>query len=181
MCIWDRQTKGSAFFSTLELQCAAENAAARAETADVYFGVCPYSQRPANGRGSEDIAGALVGLWLDVDVYHESAHKATNLPPTREAAFDLLYEMPRKPSVVVSSGYGLQGWWVFDEPIIIRTQEDRARCKKLAEGWNLGAQAVGRKHGWHVDNVGDLARVLRLPGTWNRKGSDPRKVEAVGG
>ncbi len=179
LSIWDKQTKRTDFFELPDIDSAAANAEARADKNDVYFGVCPYVTVPEAGRGSEDIAGALVGVWLDVDVFHPEAHKAANLPPTREAAFDLLYEMPTRPSVVISSGYGLQGWWVFEEPFLIRNDADRLRAKRLALGWNLLAQLQGKKHGWHVDNVGDLARVLRLPGTWNRKGENARKVEVV--
>ncbi len=179
LCIWEKAHKSSRFFDANDAASAADYATAKASTSDVYFGVCPYATEPATGRGSEDIAGAMVGLWLDVDVHHPDAHKADNLPPTREAAFDLLYEMPRKPSLVISSGYGLQGWWLFERPVAITDEASRARCKQLARHWNKTAANLGKRHGWHVDDVGDLARVLRLPGTWNRKGSEPRAVEVM--
>lgn len=179
LCIWEKVNQSSRFFSASDAASAADYATAKAETCDVYFGVCTYAVRPSRGRGTEDIASAMVGLWLDVDVHHPDAHKADNLPPTREAAFDLLYEMPKPPSLVISSGYGVQGWWLFDQPIPIVDQASRARCKQLARDWNQKAHTLGKRHGWHVDDVGDLARVLRLPGTWNRKGELPRAVEVM--
>lgn len=125
------------------------------------------------------MAGALVGLWLDVDVRDPAAHKSDQIPETREQAFDLIYEMPRAPTVVVSSGYGLQAWWVFQEPFLIRTEADRVEAGRMSAGWVALANRRAAKHGWKLDPVGDLARVLRIAGTWNRKGVDPRPVSVV--
>lgn len=179
LAIWDRQTHKTAAFQLPDLEAAAANAEARATTTDVYFGVCPYTAVDPMSRGTADRAGALVGVWLDVDVRHPEAHKAENLPPTREAAFDLIYEMPRAPTLVVSSGYGLQAWWAFREPLLIKTEAQRIEAGMISTGWVAAANRRAAKHGWKLDPVGDLARVLRLPGTWNRKGAEPRPVEVV--
>lgn len=179
LTVWDRQTKRTAAFALPELDAAAENAAARAEATDVYFGTCPYTAVVEGSRGDAAHAGALVGVWLDVDVRHSDAHKADNLPETREQAFDLIYEMPKPPTAVVSSGYGLQAWWVFREPFLIRTEADRIEAGQVSAGWVASANRRAAKHGWKLDPVGDLARVLRLPGTWNRKGAEARPVEVV--
>jgi len=179
LAIWDRQTKATAAFQLPDLEGAACNAEARAESQDVYFGVCPYTSINAGSRGTADQAGALLGVWLDVDVRHPDAHKAENIPETREQAFDLIYEMPVRPTVVVSSGYGLQGWWLFDEPWILKSGADRIEAGQTSAGWVARANRVAAKYKWRLDPVGDLARVLRLPGTWNRKGVEPKAVEVV--
>ncbi len=179
LAIWDRQTKGTAAFQLPDLEGAAVNSEARAETQDVYFGVCPYTSISNGSRGTADQAGAMVGVWLDVDVRHPDAHKAENIPETREQAFDLIYEMPMKPTAVVSSGYGLQAWWLFEQPWILTNAADRIEAGMTSAGWVARANKVAAKHGWRLDPVGDLARVLRLPGTWNRKGAEPRAVEVV--
>lgn len=179
LTIWDRQTHRTSAFTLPELAGAAANAEARAESQDVYFGVCPYTAVDPGSRGKADQAGALVGTWLDVDVKHPEAHKAENIPETTEQAFDLIYEMPKPPTLVVSSGYGLQAWWLFREPLLIRTLEDRIDAGQVATGWVATANRRAAKHGWKLDPVGDLARVLRVPGTWNRKGAEPRRVEVV--
>lgn len=181
LSVWERQTKTSAFFRIPDqLPTAAHLAAALSPTKDVYFGVCPYRERPeGNGRGSADLAGALIGLWVDVDVYHEGAHARKDLPPSREAAFDLVYECAKPPSKVISSGYGIQAWWLFDEPYLITDDTTRAEAARMAKGWvdHVGRRA--KKHGWHVDPVGELARVLRLPGTSNHKQEASRPVELL--
>ena len=179
LAIWDRQTKATAAFQLPDLEGAACNAEARAESQDVYFGVCPYTSINAGSRGTADQAGALLGVWLDVDVRHPDAHKAENIPETREQAFDLIYEMPERPSAVVSSGYGLQAWWLFDAPLLITDTKTRIEAAAASTGWVAMANRRAAKHGWKLDPVGDLARVLRLPGTWNRKGAEPKAVEVV--
>ena len=179
LTVWDRQTKTTAAFPLPDLENAAAEAERRSVDRDVYFGVCPYTKIAGGSRGTAEDAGALVGVWLDVDVKHADAHKAENIPETREQAFDLIYEMPERPTAVVSSGYGLQAWWLFREPLLIRNTEARLEAAAASTGWVALANRRAAKHGWKLDPVGDLARVLRLPGTWNRKGIEPRPVEVV--
>jgi putative DNA primase/helicase len=179
LAIWDKQSHRTHAFQLPDLERAAADAVTRAESADVYFGVCPYVQIAPGSRGEADLAGALVGVWLDVDVKDPTAHKASNLPETREQAFDLIYEMPTPPTVVVSSGYGLQAWWALDEPFVFRSEADRLQAAGIAKAWVSLANQRAQKHGWMVDPVGELGRVLRLPGTFNRKGAEPRAVEIV--
>lgn len=179
LAIWDKQTKATHTFQLPDLERAAEDAVTRAQAADVYFGVCPYVRVEPGSRGDASLAGALVGLWLDVDVRDPAAHKSDQIPETREQAFDLIYEMPRPPTVVVSSGYGLQAWWTFAEPFLIRSDADRLEAGRAAAGWVSVANHRAQKHGWKMDPVGDLARVLRIPGTFNRKGAEPKAVEVV--
>lgn len=180
LVIWDRQTAHADAFTLPEIDGAVASAAARANTKDVYFGTCPYTWVGPGSRGLADNAGALVGVWLDVDVRDRTAHKAENLPETREEAFDFLYgDLDKKPSAVVSSGYGLQAWWLFREPWMLHDAADRIEAAQVSVGWVNVANKKAAKYGWHFDPVGDLARIMRLPETWNRKGAEPRRVEVV--
>ncbi len=181
LTVWDRQTKGTAVFTLPDIAAAAANAEARAETCDVYCGVCPYTAIEPGSRGNAKHAGALVGLWADIDVYHDGAHARSDLPPDDVAAFDLLYECSKPPSAVVSSGYGLHAWWIFREPFLIRTEADRVEAARMAAGWNDHVASRAKRHGWHVDPVGDLARVLRIAGTKNFKRGQVRAVAITKG
>lgn len=178
LTIWDRQTHRTAAFALPAIEAAATNAMARADTQDVYFGVCPYREITPGSRGTAEQAGALVGLWVDIDV-QGPAHKVSNLPPNRIAAFDLLYECAKPPSLVISSGYGLQAWWAFRQPMLITNDAERVEAARLAVAWTDHVKARAAKHGWHVDPTGDLARVLRLPGTKNHKQNEARPVERM--
>jgi hypothetical protein len=63
------------------------------------------------------------------------------------------------PSVVVNSGGGFHAYWLLYEPMVI-DDSNRAAITSLQYRW------VGHVGG---DDVKDLARVLRLPGTRNVK------------
>lgn len=75
------------------------------------------------------------------------------------------------PSVVVDSGGGFHCYWLLDEPFIVHSEEERERARLLQYVW---VDAMRGDPG-----AKDLARVLRVPGTFNHKYSPPRPVEFV--
>lgn len=134
---------------------------------EVYFGTCLQAEEPEGWRrGTASGACAIPGLWADLDVAGP-AHKSASLPPTKEAAADLARRAPWPPSVLVDSGNGLQAWWLFPNPLPLKTDDDRKRAADLVA--RLQDCLRQNPEGWEVDPTADLARVLRLPGTWNRK------------
>lgn len=154
------------------VQCATEEVIAQiqewAKTEDVYVG-CGLAGHNYGERvrcKSDDIC-AIPGLWLDVD--YGTAHKKFNLPPTQEDALSLIESMGPQPTLVVHSGHGLQAWWAFKELWIFDTDAERKQAQSLTHAWNQTFIAKANKRGWTGDNVGDLSRVMRIPGTWNRK------------
>lgn len=157
------------------LEDAEAFALAEAEKHNVYIGVGLRREAPPPGqRGSADTVDGLVGLWVDVDVAGK-AHLKKGLPNTPEDARALLYDILPviPPSVVVHSGHGLQGWWLFSEPWIFADGSDRKKAKAFIDRFASTARAAARKRQFVLDPVWDLARVLRLAGTWNRKGNPP--------
>ena len=120
---------------------------------------------------------ALPGLWLDMDVC-DGVHKKKNLPETQDQALEMLHAMPLPPSVVVHSGGGLQGWWLLDtlvhlvHPGVAPAHEPfipHVLGATLSERWTRHLIVLCGKRGWTADSTFDLARVMRLPGTWNVK------------
>ncbi len=136
----------------------------------VWFGAATRAQR-TSGRGGAVDCEAIPGLWLDIDVAGPN-HAQTDLPPTIDAAEQLIAAFPVPPTVVVNTGGGLQAWWLFNEPVAA------VDATPLLARWGATWAERGRERGWHVDNVFDLARVMRLPGTTNRK-TAPRPVYIV--
>lgn len=152
-------------------------AAARGQ--NVYVPVGLQAERQDSGRGKAATVCALAGLWADID-YQSPAHKAQNLPPDEAAARALLAELPLEPTAVVHSGHGLQAWWLFRELWAFGSDAERLAAAELSERWQSTVQAVAARHGWTVDATADLARVLRLPGTVNRKdGCEPVPVRLL--
>lgn len=123
-------------------------------------------------RGTEEQCTAIPGVWVDID--YGTEHKKPNLPPTYDDALTLLESLGLPASMVVHTGRGLHAWWVFREPLLLGTEEERAYAKRLTMGWCDTLRAHARTRGWDADQVGDLTRVMRLPGLWNRKGAPLR-------
>lgn len=140
---------------------------------DCYFGtgLTVEPQGPDRRIKSEDVSG-LVGFWADVDYSHPVHKKSEFLPPTMDEAVALVRLAPLKPTVIVHSGHGLQPWWLFKEPWKFEAG-DNARAAKLIGGWHRLIKRKAQDRGWTVDTVRDLARVMRVPGTWNHKEHPP--------
>jgi putative DNA primase/helicase len=151
----------------------AVTAAKRAGTCDVWFGVATRRQPLGARRGGDSDCHALPGLWVDIDIAGAN-HKtdAAVLPPDEGAAVELLASFALPPTVVVHTGGGLHAYWLFGEML------PAADVAALLPRWGATWQRLAGERGWHIDNVWDLARVLRLPGTWNRKG-DPTPVSIL--
>lgn len=77
------------------------------------------------------------------------------------------------------SGFGLQVYWLFKEPLVIESDEDRVQAKSLSVRFQLLLRQMAKTRGWTIDPTADLCRLLRVPGTFNRKlAGDVRSVTA---
>src|SRR5690606_22969159 len=56
---------------------------------------------------------------------------------------------------------------------------DATDAAELLARWGATWKQLGERRGWHVDNVFDASRILRLPGTYNRKADAPRLAMVV--
>jgi AAA domain len=123
------------------------------------------------GRGTEQDSHALSFLWADLDygsVGHKPPRDGLPLPPDEEAARKIITDLP-PPTLLVHSGGGLYPIWQLDRPVFI-TEENFAKVKARSEQWQKIIQAKAERLGWaYGSGVGDLARILRLPGSINRK------------
>ena len=160
--VWTMPDKATRFFAATSE--AADYAMDRAGDSDVYFGCGLYRPGIAGGRGTAaDVAG-ITSVWADVDF--GPGHKK-NVPPDKAAAMRVLDSVGVKPSIVVHSGHGLHAYWLLTEALAVADG-----AASLARRWGLTVQAFARAAGHTLDSVGDLARVLRVPGTRNRKNGD---------
>lgn len=130
-----------------------------AEHTDVYL--CAASMR-AGKRGAAE-ASHLHGLWLDLDT-DDGLHRPPEGArlPTRSEAQDLIAGFP-PPSLLIDTGGGYQVWWLFPQPM------PAAEWAHAPRQLNDHIIALGKQQGIHVDQVGDLARILRPIGTYNHK------------
>jgi hypothetical protein len=123
---------------------------------------------------SDEVAG-IVGVWADIDLKSD-AHQKAALPATVEEALDLLpKQLP--PTFIIQTGNGIHAWWLFREPLIFETDEERRNAASLVCRWQTLLRLNAAARGWAFDRLSDLARVLRIPGTQNCK--DPRNPKPV--
>lgn len=126
--------------------------------------------------GSGGRGGARATLWVpamyaDLDyggAGHAQRPDGAPLPATEGDAYSLiaLAGLP-DPSWTWHTGGGLQPYWSMVEPL------SREAAEQLGEGIDAALSKAAADQGWHVDTVSaDTARVLRLPGSVNRKVAD---------
>lgn len=165
LTLWTLPTKIAVHLPANDFEAIARNVDAMASQEAVYFGVGLHSRAlESTERGRLQDVTAIPGFWLDLDVKApRGAHSAQDLP-TLEQAGELLESFPLAPTVVVHSGWGLQAYWLFPElePVLVQG------CPLSAQfqDWFIRR---GKELGFHVDASADLTRVLRVPGTENRK------------
>lgn len=184
--IWSLQDRRSHFAATVEndprgaVGAAAWATQAADASRDVYCGVglAPRPFHKTKRCPADEVAG-IVGLWLDVDVA-DPVHKKKNLPDSTDAALELVDELvPEVPSLVVHSGHGLQPWWLFDEPWIFDDDDERRKAQAYVRAFQTDFITRSKlSHGFDLDSTHDLARVMRVPGTTNRKG-EPVPVRLI--
>lgn len=129
---------------------------------------------------------SLPGLWADIDIAgpgHKHRSNRPDLPgydptkmivhplPANEEAAEAIVEEAGllKPTLWVHSGGGLYPWWLLDESVQLLDGEMLTAATNLSEGWQRLLVGAAERLGTAYGNVGDLARVLRIPGTINRK------------
>jgi len=142
-----------------------------AQGRDVYFGVAKFKDRkpPNNGRprGKDNVL-ALRSFWMDIDVGPGKPHadKAEALRLIRTFSEETGLERP----IIVDSGRGLHVYWPLSEDV---SRED----------WEPVALALRNKaneFGLRPDpTCFEVARILRVPGTENRKGDDALPVHII--
>jgi hypothetical protein len=114
------------------------------EDFDCYFSVCPRV-RP---RGNAASVTHALGFWCDLDFKRFEDGEA--------GALRALAEFSLRPTWIIGTGGGFHVYWKLREPVRADATFE-CRVKSLAK--MLGADPAAT----------DLARVLRVPGTWNHK------------
>ena len=128
---------------------------------EAFFAVASFSSN-ADGRTIENVR-ALRALRTEIDFGqqgHASPGYAT-IEEARSALRDFCATVGLPSPMVVESGGGLHAYWPLREPI------SRELWQRYAEGLKAACHAHGLKAD-HVTTAG-AERVLRLPGTMNRK------------
>lgn len=141
---------------------------------EIYFGCASYVD-PARGRKGVNVQ-SVRSFWLDFDtddLKRDGKSPYADRSAALVASEKLCFRWALPASAVVSSGYGLHVYWALDTDLCPDEWRETAEILKRA------CEVCGVT----VDNsrTTDIASVLRVPGTHNRKAhQDPRPVEVLG-
>ena len=127
---------------------------------DVYVGVCPRAAPEGPGRklGKESIEH-VGALWLDLD---------SKVPGSSQGLLD-------NCDIVVATGNGWHGYKVAPTPMRVTSPKERTAVEAKVRSF-ANAILPG------TDNVSNLDRILRVPGTINWKNPDnPKAVTLLKG
>lgn len=151
-----------------------------------------------HGRGSAADAHMLPCLWADMDIFgpghkHRPNHPDLEgykpnrpillpLPPDEAAVAQILETtgLPQ-PTTLIHSGGGMYPIFGFEQPEDLDADEwSRNLAATTSERLQHLISLASAHHGYHYGTeVSDLARVLRLPGTINRKAGLQRQCVIV--
>lgn len=146
----------------------------RRRATGVYAQSTTLREKPDEGRGGEDLAYGLTHLWADGDygtVGHKPGPDDLPAPPDADAVAKVVAEsrLPA-PSGWAHTGGGYNPIWQLAENYLIPDEDDRARVKEVTTGVQAILAAEAYRHGWSWDGeVGNLDRLMKIPGTVNRK------------
>lgn len=152
---------------------------------NLYFGVCLQDwEAAARERGSRvrregevdmtfcrgypSTSVVMPGIWLDLDIAGPG-HEKMGLPQTIVDAERILSSLPFDPTWVVDTGGGWHVYWLWREPWVLETDEERDRAAALVRGFQKLAIQTAIDMGFVLDSTHDLSRVLRPVGTVNAK------------
>jgi hypothetical protein len=131
---------------------------------NLYFGVATRNRRLVGARGGKEDCLLLPFLFADLDIRDPKRHQGDKrYPATRHDALALVERLPLPPTVIVSTGGGIHVYWKLDPALTIGEAEPILARLKLTL-FRLAAE-----HGVEIDNVFEVARMMRLPGSVNNK------------
>lgn len=178
----DKKWRGRPFKEVGEFINMAQWLALKTSVADdIYYCMTVQAQtgKAYNGKSSAarsaDNATMVKALWLDVDIKDPPKGYGSITEALDAIGLFVKDASLPNPSAFVLSGGGIHVYWIFDHALTIE------EWRPYAEGLKAEAIRLGLRCDHGV--TADPARVLRVPGTFNRKQpQNPRavKVAALG-
>lgn len=133
---------------------------------DAYFALATFEE---DSKRTKANAAQMGSLFLDLDCGPEKEFPSQGSALAALKVFAKVLGMP-KP-LVVNSGRGLHVYWPLEEAVPVADWLPVAQALKRA--------CVANEFPADPAVPADAARILRVPGTYNRKGDTPLKVEVL--
>lgn len=132
---------------------------------------------PSGLRGGDEDVTVVNCLTADVDI-RGPAHTEQKLSETIGDALKPLEGFP-PPTLLIDSGYGVYGVWVFKEPIPIAMDADREKVEQVFSGFGKAVMQAYAAAGYKIDNVFNISHLFRVPGSWNNKLDSPAECRIL--
>lgn len=166
--IWTLPDKRSAWFVSLEE--ATRYVDAVKYTKDVYVQMSVSREMFASNKRCPASKSAGIGcLWCEIDIADGYRKGKKSLFKSQEEALNFIRGIEMQPTMVVFSGGGYHCYWCFKEVWIFDTDQERSQAALLELRLQETIRHQLGKLGYELDSVGDLARVMRVAGSVNRK------------
>jgi hypothetical protein len=143
---------------------------------NVFFGVAKFA---TGSSRTKDNVSALRAFWVDVDCGpgKGDVDPETGRANGYETQAEALRELKRfckttglRAPTLVSSGGGIHAYWALDRDVTRAEWEPTAeRLRQVCRAQNFFCD----------DKVFEVARILRVPGTFNYKAAEPRPVQLL--
>lgn len=165
IAIWRLPDKQTRFFADAE--SAAEYIDGMGNGFDIYHGMGLVRADLESGRGKKEDVREITSVWADIDVKDNGT-----TPESKDAAVEFVRTLPLRPTAIVDSGHGIHAYWMLSSSV-------RDEMEKLTRGWHGYVCRMATDRGWVLENLGDISRVLRTPGTVNRKSEPVMPVQVI--
>src|SRR5690606_33173555 len=130
---------------------------------NLYFHVNPV-RRPLNVKASKEDIARLAWLHVDID-----PRAGEDFEEERSRALKLLRSFTPKPTAIIDSGGGFQGFWRLIPSDKLEINGSVAKAQEL-EAYNIQLEKV-----FQADHCHNVDRIMRLPGTINVPTAKKRK------
>lgn len=144
---------------------AAGWAVAKNATLNAYVSIAALRPGWQGDKATKEDVGSVGWLWVDVD-----PRPGEELEPERARILaNLTTNLPKgvpPPSAIIDSGRGFWGLWRLAQPVVMPPAD--------SDGWDVARASVedrnrGLELAFGADRCHNMERVMRLPGTVNRK------------
>ena len=136
---------------------------------DLFYGLGTSIKKTVGRILQKDVRG-IGCIHVDID-YGESGHNKSNLPPDQNTAIEIA-ELIVPPSIIVESGHGIHGYYLFKQ----YQTNDIDRIRRLQK---LFQQTTNHLSNYEIDMTHDVSRILRVPGSNNCKNPEEIKQAYV--
>lgn len=162
-CLWRAKGKRHTWCDTIEFGA---KAGGNHSEEDTYFSMGLY---PGSiSRRTKDNVSCIFGVWLDIDVGDKDNGKTYF--PTMEEAIEWVYDaLAGMWTHVVHSGGGLHVYLMFDEPLWLTEEQTRFDAEMAVKAYHRWADS---QCPYDIDPIIDLSRIMRLPGTMNKRAGE---------